>query len=300
MPNFTISFTAMGSTINIWLNAPTEADAQPLAKIPQLFEAWEQRFSRFRPTSELSQLNARAGEWVLLSGPMAEVVSLALKAARMTDGIFNPLILDALEATGYDHTFDDPASFVPSAATNAVQVPDYRKTEFEEDTSTMRLPKGSRLDLGGIVKGWAAQRTADYLSSFGACLVDAGGDIVARGSPDASGGWIASVPNPQNGQLIGSVLLKDAAIATSGKDYRRWQRDGQDLHHLIDPRTGQPAQNKVLSATVIAESGVKAEVWAKVSLITGVLPDLAALLVDQDGSIHTNSHFDRMNLEKVS
>lgn len=298
MPNFTIGFRAMGSAINVWLNVPDIAEAGILQKIPDLFEAWEARFSRFRPNSELSQLNAGAGKWQLVSGQMAEVLSLALAASVKTDGVFNPLILAALESAGYDHSFDDPASFVPAPLGEAETVPDFRQIEYEDATSTLRIPAGARLDLGGIVKGWAAQKAAEYLYQYGACMVDAGGDIVARGAPDDSGGWLVTIAHPQTEQPLCTVLLKDAAIATSGIDYRHWKRDGQTLHHLIDPRTGLPAQTNILSATVVAESAAQAEVWAKVSLIRGIPPELPAALIDQDGSANFTPQFERLIVEE--
>src|SRR5260221_8146429 len=231
MTNYTISFEAMGSTVNVWLNAPGQADAAILKNVPYLFNAWENRFSRFRPSSELCRLNAGAGTWQDISPLMAEVLSLAINASAETGGLFNPLILQALEAAGYDHNFDDPAAFQPAPGDNVADVPDYHQIELDRHNLKVRLPANGRLDLGGIVKGWAAQKTAEYLSRVGACLVDAGGDMVARGTPDDTGGWLVNIPPPHDENLIDTVLLKDAAISTSGKEYRHWIRGGETLHH---------------------------------------------------------------------
>ena len=285
MQNYTINFKAMGSTINVWLNAETEADSRILLDIPALFERWEDRFSRFRSTSELSQLNAKAGHWQHISLVMGDLITLALKAAETTDGLFNPLILTALEAAGYDHSFSDPSAFVPGKTVASTPIPAADAIDYDDRRHMLRLPAGSRLDLGGIVKGWAAQQAADYLSQVGACLVDAGGDLVGIGAPDEVGGWLVNIPNPLTDEILNIVRLTNAAIATSGSDYRRWTRDGHIYHHLIDPRTGQPAQSDILSATVIAPNAVDAEIWAKASLISGNLPDLPAVFVHQDGAV---------------
>lgn len=291
MPNYTINFKAMGSTIDVWLNAPTSDDARILTDIPALFEAWEDRFSRFRPESELSLLNVNASAWQPLSLVMSDLVELALKAAAETDGLFNPLILPALESAGYDHSFEDPAQFVPGNAQGQPTVPGYRELDYDASRRRLRLPVGAKLDLGGLVKGWAAQQAADYLSQVGACLVDAGGDMVAHGSPDEAGGWLVNIPHPHTGETLRVVLLTDAAISTSGSDYRRWSRDGRTFHHVIDPRTGLPAESHVLSATVIAPTGMDAEVWAKAALISGKLPELPSLLIHEDGSVHYSPQF---------
>src|SRR5689334_17717412 len=111
MPNFTISFKAMGSQIQAWLNVPTADDAEILSEVPAWFEAWEQQFSRFRADSDLSELNRQSGQWVEVSPAMFEVISLAVSAADETNGLFNPLVLLALKAAGYDHSFD-PDNFV--------------------------------------------------------------------------------------------------------------------------------------------------------------------------------------------
>ncbi len=292
MPNFTISFQAMGSHIQAWLNVPTQDEAQVLEEVPGWFELWEVIFSRFIPTSELCRLNDRAGTPVRVSAPMFEVVSAAMQASAATDGLFNPLILPALEAAGYDHSFD-PATFTPGERPRADGVPDWHQIELDAEHLTIGLAPGTRLDLGGIVKGWAAQRTAERLSSLGPCLVDAGGDLVARGTPDESGGWYIVIPEPGTANALRTILLTDAAVATSGTDYRHWTgSDGRQLHHLIDPRTGQPAQSDIVSATVVAPDAIGAEVWAKVSLISGRLPNLPALLVENDGRVIVNTEFE--------
>src|SRR5690348_5984136 len=102
MPNFTLGFQAMGSHIHVWLNTSVIADAQILNDIPIWFEQWEKTFSQFRPDSELTMLNNCAGQWVRVSPAMLDVVTVAVQMSMETDGLFNPLILPALELAGYD------------------------------------------------------------------------------------------------------------------------------------------------------------------------------------------------------
>src|SRR5260221_14414918 len=105
MPNFTLGFQAMGSHIHVWLNTPTIADAQILNDIPVWFEQWEKTFSRFRPDSELAMLNASAGQWVRASPAMLATVAASVQMSAETRGLFNPLILPALETAGHDPSF---------------------------------------------------------------------------------------------------------------------------------------------------------------------------------------------------
>ncbi len=101
----------------------------------------------------------------------------------MTGGLVNPLVLPALEAAGYAHSFETE-TFEPGAESPVATVWDWHDIELDADRRQIRLPAGSRIDLGGTAKGWAAQQTASWLSQTGPCLVDAGGDIVARGTPE--------------------------------------------------------------------------------------------------------------------
>lgn len=286
MPNFSIQFKAMGSHMQAWLSAPSTDEAQVLAQVPDWFEQWEAVLSRFRPTSELSALNARAGEWMAVSDVMFEVVAEAKRAAALTDGIFNPLILNALEAVGYDHSFDaGDLSDQSEALLEVKPIPAWQSIELDHQRRAVRLPAGARIDLGGIAKGWAAQQAADRLSAYGACLVDAGGDLVAQGGPDASGGWVVTVPNlDESGELF-NLLLVDEAVATSGTDYRQWQRDGKTMHHLIDPRTGCPSDSAIVRSTVVAPDATDAVVWAKVSLMTQQFSEYPTVFVNRDGTI---------------
>lgn len=284
MAIYTVEFRAMGSHMQAWLDAPTAANAGVLQHVPVWFEAWEAALSRFRPTSELCHLNDHAGLWVRVSKLMLGVVQAAVDAARMTNGLFNPLILPALEAAGYDRSFN-PGAFAPHPHEYADRVPAWEAIEINVDQCCVRLPAGSRLDLGGVAKGWAAQRAAQWLYETGPCLVDAGGDMAARGAPDSSDGWEVTVPDDS------VIVLRDAAVATSGTDYRQWVSGDRVYHHLIDPRIGSPADSNILTATVVADNAVRAEAWAKAALISGAMPELPTLFVHQDGSIIGNSAF---------
>jgi thiamine biosynthesis lipoprotein len=136
-----------------------------------------------------------------------------------------------------------------------------------------------RLDLGGVAKGWAATRAARALSALGPALVDAGGDV-AVSAPRAGGqGWPVGVAAPYSaaGEMLVVLNVTGGGVATSGRDYRRWQQGGVSQHHLIDASTGRPAQTDVLSATVLAPELWQAEMAAKVVVVSGAEAGLAWL-----------------------
>ncbi|MCJ7513588.1 MAG: FAD:protein FMN transferase, partial [Anaerolineales bacterium] len=264
-----------------------------LSQVAGWFETWESRLSRFRPESELSQLNARAGEVIPVSPMMWQVIQASLRAARISGGLVTPTVLPALEAAGYDRSFDQMRDMERGFASRPSPAADWREIALDPAKHTLRLPQGTRLDLGGIGKGWAAQRSVHRLRAWGATLVSAGGDIALSSSRNGLRPWSIAVADPRDPEKdIARLALHAGGVATSGTDYRRWMQGGALQHHLIDPRTGAPALTDVLSATVIAPSLEMAEVAAKVVILLGSReglawierrPILAGLLVLESG-----------------
>jgi thiamine biosynthesis lipoprotein len=273
-----IEFRAMGSSMAAALDSEKPEAAERLAGVPQWFNIWEGRLSRFRADSELSRVNRRSGRLHTVSPVMAEVLHEALSAAETSRGIVVPTILEALEAAGYDRSFDEMStSQEPKLGLPAI-VGDWRRIEFNPRTRTVRTPEGMRLDLGGVAKGWAADRAVGRLSRFGSAMVDAGGDISISGPKLAGQPWAIAVDDPRNpdGQLA-MLKISRGGVATSGRDYRRWKVNGDWKHHLIDPRTGQPAKTDVFSVTVVAGSARQAELAAKIVAVLGSQEGLAWL-----------------------
>ena len=132
-------------------------------------------------------------------------------------------------------------------------------------TGRITLGMGVGLDLGGIAKGWAADRAADVLGMAGACLVSMGGDISVRGSLDGEP-WPIEVMHGDGPAVIG---LTRGGLATSGTDRRRWRRGGEQMHHVIDPATGRPSTTDLVRVTTVAEDAAHAEAWATALLVSG-------------------------------
>jgi thiamine biosynthesis lipoprotein len=260
--------------------------------------AYERRFSRFLPNSELEQLSSRAGDVVEVSAGMFDVLECAMRFWRETGGIFDPLIRPELEAAGYDRSFAVVARRLPEAAERpALRSFTFGDVQLERERKAVRLPAGARLDLGGIAKGWIVDRVGDLLAPYGPFVVDIGGDIMARGDgPGGEPGWLIGVADPfRIGDDLCWLRPIDAGVATSTTSKRRWRRGGELLHHLIDTRTGRPADSEVVQVTVLAATTMEADIYAKTALILG--PDagvewlerrlLPGLVVTQDASIPT-------------
>jgi len=256
-------FRAMGTDVELLIDSDSDAESGEGLQVAE----WEIRrledlFSRFRPDSELSRLN-RTG--TIIAGPeLAEVTELALAGRESTGGRFDPTVHDAVVAAGYDRSFElmDPdlagrRDRTPARCGGGVHL--------DRATGAISLAPGARLDLGGIAKGYSADRVSDLLSAYGPCLVNVGGDLATRGAPE-DGAWAVGVETP-GGTL--SLALERGAMATSGRDRRRWRCDGDAAHHVIDPTTARPADTDLLRVTVVASRAAWAEVLATGFLVAG-------------------------------
>lgn len=265
------TFHAMGTTFELAVEANEVDGAFAAAEVE--VERLEQIMSRFRPDSELSRLN-RDGS-IDASQDLAEVIELALDARDRTGGRFDPTIHDALVGAGYDATFDDVDRDTEAPATTSpcgggVTITGRR----------IELEPGFKLDLGGIGKGFAAERVAQLLALTGPSLVSAGGDVAVRGVP-TEGTWAVGVDETL------TLGLTRGGLATSGRDRRQWRRAGVEQHHLIDPSTGRPSETDLVRVTAIGHDAVDAEVLAKDLFLAGseeaLARDVPAVLVTVDG-----------------
>jgi thiamine biosynthesis lipoprotein len=288
--------------MTLWLAAPDGPLAtRQLREARTFFEAAEARLSRFRPTSELSRLNARAGQRVEVSPLLWDVIVLARQTASQTGGLYDPSVLEALEAAGYDRPFQQIVDDAGASRAPAPTVGQWRAIQLDPATRSVQVPPGLRLDLAGVAKTWVAERAADLLARSGDCLVDAGGDLATRGAAPGQAGWPIGVADPcQPDRDLARLLLSQRGVATSGLDHRRWRRNGRLVHHLIDPRVGEPARTDLLSATVVAADAIPANRHALVTMLLGsrvglrylrTQPEVDALLVRADGEILTTSGF---------
>ncbi len=306
---FSISFRAMGCQMKAMVDSESIHAAAALQEVPRWFASWERRLSRFREDSELQRLNNRTGDWVQVSPTMWRVLRAALLAAQLSEGLVVPTVLPALEAAGYDRSFERVCQEGPGhSRVEELQSGTWTFIRLDPARRAVMLPNGTRLDLGGIVKGWAADQTVKRLKPYGPALVDAGGDIAVSGPMTNGEPWPIGVADPRlaskkrwgDPPLLGILRIARGGVATSGRDVRRWRRGAEEYHHLIDPRTGRPARTDVLAVTVVAPTAYEAEVAAKVVFILGSQeglewlekrPDFAGLVVRYDGELMWSSRW---------
>lgn len=292
LPGLTrVELAAMGTTVVVLL--PERHKRGGGGAVQTLFAEWERTLSRFLPESELSRLNARAGEPVAVGPLLLSVLETALHAAAATNGLYDPTLLAQIVAAGYSASFDTLPADQPLAAPSVTLLPGggWRDITLDATTRTVTLPRGIGLDFGGIAKGMAVDAALARLREMGCewALVNAGGDLAVTGLPPATDAWPVAVPGRD---VWWTVPLARGAMATSGIARRHWRQGGIPRHHLLDARTGQPAFSGLWSVTTTAASCARAEVAAKVAFILGAdegarflrRHHLAGLLTREDGT----------------
>lgn len=294
-----IKFRAMGCWMEVQVDHSADRPAsQILEQIPLIFENWEAHLSRFRSDSELSRLNLSGGTPTQVSQVLWQTLQSAIWAEAQSAGLVSAAVLPAVLTAGYTSSFDQMVSGAISGlprGSAASPAPSLSTIRLDTANHTICLPQGMQLDFGGVAKGWAADQAVHRLEVLGPAMVDAGGDLAISGLRHGKEPWVISIEDPRaSGETLGTLRLGRGGVATSGIDYRRWQQDGNWRHHIIDPRSGQPAETDVLTATVVAPNVMEAEMAAKVVLILGSQdglawlarrPRWAGLLVLQDGRV---------------
>lgn len=258
-----LSFRALGTTAVIATTDPA-CDGAACAAVERQLDAIDRACSRFRPDSELSRVNRAAGERVAVSPLLLEALHVALDAARRSGGLVDPTVGRTLRTAGYDSTFRVVAARDGGAFRAAFRaVPGWQIVELDEDAATVRVPAGVELDLGATAKALACDRAAAAAAAVaGGALVGLGGDIAVAGETPA-GGWSVRIADNHAAPLDApgpTVALEGGGLATSSTTVRRWQSGAVELHHLVDPRTGRPAESPWRTISVAAKTCVDANV----------------------------------------
>lgn len=255
MPPERLVFEALGSRCEL---VAVGVGADRLERAADWVRRLHARLTRFDEASELSRLNAGAGTWCPVSDELEHLLRESLRAWEVSGGLVNVAVLPALLGLGYTRSLalGPPA---PVAAVPAAPVPDLPDV-LEVVPGRARVEPGAAVDLGGIAKGWLADRLAERLGAN--CVVNLGGDLAAHGAGPEGEGWPVGFGES-------TVLLRDQGAATSSTRRRRWTAAEREVHHLVDPRTGRESRSDLSEVSVVAGDATRAEVCAKTALLLG-------------------------------
>jgi thiamine biosynthesis lipoprotein len=287
----------MGSDAHVIVVGDTRLVAEAKLRIAEL----EARWSRFRLDSEVSRLNRANGAPLLVSRDTAVLVERCIDAWRATGGAFDPSVYDAVIDLGYDRDF----RVLPASTGNVPPVsrpsPGLGGAVVDVDAGLVRLPPGVHLDPGGIGKGLAADLVVRELLAAGAAgaCVGLGGDVRVAGSAGDRDRWSVSIADPHHpGRELVRIDLADGGVATSSRLRRRWWRGGVEFHHVVDPRTGRPAQTATVAVSVVAGETAWAEVRATEALLSpdpvGRSRDVELIVVDEHGRVDATPLFEEV------
>ncbi len=260
-----------------------------------ILDAVEGEVSRFRPGSDLSRANARAGSWTAAGPLLVAATRAALWAAESTDGLVDPCLGRALVSLGYDADLATVRRRTTWGTPSAVpRLGAWRELEVREDA--VRVPAGTALDLGATGKAWAADLVATTVAASlgGTAVVSLGGDVSVQG---ARATWPVQVSETPTGE--GPVVWVDGGLATSSTLVRRWRGpSGSVVHHVVDPRTGCPAAEVHRTVTCGGADALAANTASTAALVLGTAaPDwlasrgVSARLVDAHGTVRTVGHW---------
>lgn len=267
--------TAMGGRLAIHLEARGRADeaGRDSRRLVARVDRWAARITRHTEASDLARLNADPGNSVAVRPVLAAALLAGLIASDASEGFTDITLLDArLAAEG------------KSDLVAASRLGEWQIVRRSRGAAVVRRPFGLRFDLGGVGKGWIADRALALLSSWPSAVVDADGDLAVRCARGEC--WEIGIEDPRTEGTNLAVLRLTAApggaptrwgVATSGTSIHRWNVGGAVTHHLIDPRTGRPARTDVVQATVVADTALRAEALAKAAVIAGSVVGFALL-----------------------
>ena len=294
MSSADVTFRAMGSEIRMIVGPAGPAGVDPIDAVAEakvFIEEFEQCLSRFRPDSELCALNSYVGDVVPAKALLRDAVAAGIDAAARTGGLVDPTLVGEIEGAGYAESREgtEPADL----RTALLMAPERRPArpsparqwamiEVDEEAGVIRRPIGVRFDSGGIGKGLAADLIAERLAGQRRFVIGCGGDLRVGGAePELQE---VLVEHPLTGEQDRRLYMERGAVATSGINVRVWRRaDGRYAHHLIDPRTGEPAWTGLVGVTALAPTGVEAETLAKAAFLSG--PEGARELVAEHGGV---------------
>ncbi|MBT8495814.1 MAG: FAD:protein FMN transferase [Deltaproteobacteria bacterium] len=293
---------AMGTNISLTMWGDDEAKAARAAQaVFREFDRVDRVMSSWLGTSDVSLINSAAGDrGVSVGDEVFLVVNKALAMAKKTGGAFDITVGAFRGLWKFDEDIDNE---VPSGAEIAARtrLVGWRDVVVDRKNKTVKLRrKGMRITLGGIAKGYAVDRAVDLLAKMDVpdFILQAGGDLYVSGSKGGKP-WVVGIRDPRGGRQtpFASAAIKDRTFSTSGDYERSFVKDGVRYHHILDPKTGRPA-DKCRSVTVMAKDAITADAWSTSLLVLGVdrgmaivekSPELEAVFVDAKNRVHVSS-----------
>ena len=243
------------------------------SEFDSIFKEIESTLSLWDENSIIRRVN-RNDTTVVLNKIFIDNFNYAMKAAELSDGYFDPTIGPLVQAWGFH--FKEGMEMTPEIVDSLKQLVDYRKVKIENNKVVKENPDMT-LDFNAVAQGYTTDMISDFLLSKNVnnFLVDVGGEILARGCKPNGELWKVGIEKPAENKdserIVQEIVeLKDRSIVTSG-NYRKYvERGGKRYSHSLNPKTGYPAENKLLSATIICDNTAWADCLASICMVVGL------------------------------
>jgi thiamine biosynthesis lipoprotein len=296
-----VTFPALGTTVRVLVTEPRAIPTARQAVEHELAEM-DAAASRFRPDSDLARVNAARGRRVQVGPLLMSALAVALRAALLTEGDVDPTIGRALRISGYDRDFAEVAPVGPALGARSAPATGWQAIEIDPAEGWVSVPSGVEIDLGATAKALVVDRAATaahvaaaHVAADCGVLVSVGGDLAVCGPPPADGWAVRVTDDHRDDSECGqTITVVDGGLATSSTTVRRWSRGGRIVHHIVDPRTGEPAGGPWRTVSVTARSCVDANTASTAAIIRGASAPswlnevgLPARLVAEDGRVVT-------------
>lgn len=297
-------------SINLFKKGTEKRYQELFARLNEL----DQILSANRDDSTIAKINAAAGLHPVHAGKeIIEILSSALFYAEKSEGLFNPAIGPLVRLWNIGN--ENARVPEPAAITQALLLVDWKSIHIDSENETVFLEKpGMLLDLGAIAKGYAANEVASMIRSWGISrgIIDLGGNIVTLGNKEKGTPWHIGIRNPElsGGNSIISLYASDVSMVTSGINERFFIENQKRYHHILDPKTGYPAENDLLSVSVISPDSMEADALSTTLFLLGreksitflaAFPGVEAVFIDKTRAVHvTNGLFGSLKIRDSS
>lgn len=263
---------------------------------------YETLFSRSREGSDVWKINHSQGKPVTVSDDTIRLTKEALSFCAETDGLFDITIAPLSDLWDFSSAKKDRHTVPsPEARNRLLPLIDYRFVQFTEHTVTLSK-ENAALDFGGVAKGYIADRLKEFLLSEGvtSALINLGGNVLTIGKKPDGSPFLVGIQKPfsDTGDSVAVVPIEDASLVSSGIYERYFETDGKRYHHILNPKTGMPVQNDLLSVTILSPDSTKADALSTACFLMGLkdglsyietLPDVEALFITKDYALHATS-----------
>ncbi len=295
MQEYEFTGKAMGTSYAISIVCDSQACAEEISeKVITDIQAYEKRFSRFLPDSELTELNNKKD--LIVSKEFMTVTQKAYALFVKTKGFFNPLV--QIERKGYDKDFSKMNGPISTSVADEKYDIDFNAVILQPENMRIILNEGQKLDFGGFLKGYLAEvlckKVMAYSPSLIGAIVNIGGDIHTQGVDEKENAFTFDIYNPVTQEEI-PVTLKNQSLATSGTYKRMWMQSDIPMHHILDSTGLKNSDSGIVSSSVIGDDGGMTEAYAKVFLNLGEAAretlsekNISFLIIKQDGTVIKN------------